>query len=217
MTQTSDDLCHDLLRAARRAGAETADAILVHGTAVSVDVRAGALEQANRSEGTDLGLRVLVGQRQANVSASDTSNLTDRQRITWRVGDLTRSIIENLVGSQAPDEDLARIADQLDEVVAGGYVADPTMEGAAITIRVEDADMEAAAKVFRNLATLAEDAIADEDRCRAAKVFQDMLGRTTDGEWIFEMPASCNDDGTNRTIGVVAGDRQVPAGDRRFA
>src|SRR5690606_18449355 len=32
----------------------------------------GALEQAERSEGTEIGLRVLVGKRQACVSASDT-------------------------------------------------------------------------------------------------------------------------------------------------
>jgi PmbA protein len=60
-----------LLDAARRAGAEAADAIAVAGDSLSIEVRDGALEQAERAEGIDLGLRVLIGRRQACVSASD--------------------------------------------------------------------------------------------------------------------------------------------------
>ncbi len=55
-----------------KAGADAADAMAVDGTSLSIDVRDGALEQAERSEGIDIGLRVLIGQRQACVSASDT-------------------------------------------------------------------------------------------------------------------------------------------------
>jgi PmbA protein len=71
MTQSLDSLADALLAAARKAGAETADAIVVKGTSLAIDVRAGALEHADRSEGTDLGLRVFLGKRQAIVSASD--------------------------------------------------------------------------------------------------------------------------------------------------
>lgn len=67
-----DDLTQQLIEAAQRAGADAADAMALRGTSVSIDVRAGALEHAERSEATDIGLRVMVGQRQANVSASDT-------------------------------------------------------------------------------------------------------------------------------------------------
>ncbi|MEM7318364.1 MAG: TldD/PmbA family protein [Pseudomonadota bacterium] len=72
MTQTPEDISHALLDAARKAGADTADALVVHGSSVSVEVRTGNLEHAERSEGTDLGLRVLLGRRQAIVSASDS-------------------------------------------------------------------------------------------------------------------------------------------------
>ena len=65
------DLAQALLDAARAAGAESADAIVIDGVAVSVDVRDGTLEQAERAEGLDLGLRVLIGQRQACVSSGD--------------------------------------------------------------------------------------------------------------------------------------------------
>ncbi|GAA6209289.1 TldD/PmbA family protein [Cognatishimia sp. WU-CL00825] len=76
MSKTLDDLAQRLLKAAQLAGADAADAMAVQGTSVSIDVRAGKLENAERSEGTDIGLRVFVGQRQANVSASDTRDET---------------------------------------------------------------------------------------------------------------------------------------------
>ena len=65
-------LSEQLLDAARKAGAEAADAVVVDGTSLSVDVLGGKLEQAERSEGIDIGLRVLIGRRQACVSSSDT-------------------------------------------------------------------------------------------------------------------------------------------------
>ena len=68
-----DSLTQQLLDAARKAGADNADALAVAGTSLSIDVLKGALEHAERSEGVDIGLRVMVGHRQANVSASDTS------------------------------------------------------------------------------------------------------------------------------------------------
>jgi PmbA protein len=65
-----------LLDAARAAGAEAADAIAVAGDSLSIEVRGGALEQAERAEGVDIGLRVLIGRRQACVSSSDTRPAT---------------------------------------------------------------------------------------------------------------------------------------------
>ena len=65
------DLTSQLLDAARAAGADAADAIATDGVSQSIDVLGGALEHAERSEGVEIGLRVLVGQRQASVSASD--------------------------------------------------------------------------------------------------------------------------------------------------
>lgn len=76
MTQSLSDLTQQLLDVARRAGADDADAIAVDGTSVSIDVRAGNLEHAERSEGTEIGLRVLLGRRQACVSSSDTKLAT---------------------------------------------------------------------------------------------------------------------------------------------
>ncbi|NYS23929.1 TldD/PmbA family protein [Rhodobacteraceae bacterium 2376] len=72
MTEPLAPLTQALLEAARRAGAEAADAMAISGVSQSIDVRAGVLEQAERAEGVEIGLRVLMGRRQACVSASDT-------------------------------------------------------------------------------------------------------------------------------------------------
>jgi len=65
------DLAEQLVTAARRAGADQADALAVRAVSLSVDVRDGAVEESQRSEGDDLGLRVIVGHKQAVVSTND--------------------------------------------------------------------------------------------------------------------------------------------------
>ncbi|QIE46399.1 TldD/PmbA family protein [Pseudohalocynthiibacter aestuariivivens] len=71
MTQTTTDLTQMLLDAAHRAGADAADVLVQYGRSNVVEMRGGALELAERAEAVDLGLRVLVGQRQASISSSD--------------------------------------------------------------------------------------------------------------------------------------------------
>jgi len=61
----------DLIAAAKRAGADAADALLVSSASLSVRRRLGQIEQLERSEGFDLGLRVFLGRRQAIVSSTD--------------------------------------------------------------------------------------------------------------------------------------------------
>ena len=65
------DLAERLVAAARAAGADAADAVAVRSVSQSVEVREGAVEESERAEGDDLGLRVFVGQRQAVVSSND--------------------------------------------------------------------------------------------------------------------------------------------------
>ncbi len=113
---------------------------------------------------------------------------------------------------------LRSIATQLADVVSGGDVADPTIPGSTISVRCTDAEMANAAGVIADLATKAEAALADTDDCTAAKTFRDILGKNADDEWVFPMPAVCNDDGTRRSVNaIIAGDKHVPAGDGRFA
>src|ERR1700760_146347 len=70
------DLLQNLIGRARRAGADAADAVLVEGVSLSHARRLGKTEKLERSEGQDLGLRVLIGKRQAMASSSDRSAKT---------------------------------------------------------------------------------------------------------------------------------------------
>ena len=63
-----------LVEAAKRAGADAADAVAVRGRSTSVSVRLGKVEGTSSSESDDISLRVFVGQRVASVSATAASD-----------------------------------------------------------------------------------------------------------------------------------------------
>lgn len=75
MQQTQDrtDLLQDLIARAKKAGADAADALMVESTSFGASFRLGNLEDIERSETQDLGLRVMVGQQQAIVSSTDVA------------------------------------------------------------------------------------------------------------------------------------------------
>lgn len=67
------EFLEDLLSSAKAAGADTAEAVLAQRQALAVNVRLGELEEVEREEARDIGLRVFVGRRQATVAGSDIS------------------------------------------------------------------------------------------------------------------------------------------------
>ena len=107
MSQRLTDLTDAMLRAAKNAGAEAADAMATEGRSISIDVREGALEQAERAEGIEIGLRVLIGHRQACVAASDVSVDTIAQ-IAERAVDMARIAPEDPHVGLADADQLAR-------------------------------------------------------------------------------------------------------------
>lgn len=62
-----------LLEKAAAAGAEEADAVLFDSAALDASYRLGKLEDVERSESRDIGLRVIMGKRQSIVSTTDTT------------------------------------------------------------------------------------------------------------------------------------------------
>ncbi|NHO32273.1 TldD/PmbA family protein [Acetobacter fallax] len=70
MSTSPLDLASDLVDRARKKGADAADAVYVGSTSLGVGVRNGITEELERSETTDLGLRVFRGKRSAIVSTS---------------------------------------------------------------------------------------------------------------------------------------------------
>ena len=94
-------LAERLIKAARAAGADSADAVAMRSVSQSVDVRDGAIEELQRSEGDDMGLRVLIGRKQAVVSTNDMS------------GDGVAALAERAVAMArvAPEDKYAGLAD----------------------------------------------------------------------------------------------------------
>lgn len=94
-------LAEQLVEAAKRAGADAADAVAVRGVSQAVEVRDGRVEESERSEGDDVGLRVLVGKRQAVVSTNDVN------------GDGIAKLAERAVAMAraAPDDQFVGLAD----------------------------------------------------------------------------------------------------------
>ncbi len=134
-----DTLTQKLLDAARNAGADQADALAVDGTSLSIDVLNGKLEHAERSEGVDIGLRVLVGQRQACVSASDISDMTMQAMAERAVA----------MAKEAPEDPHIRLA-TADEIASGWdlaalEMADPSEEPDPAALERDAAEAEAAA------------------------------------------------------------------------
>ncbi len=110
MAQSLSDLAQSLLTAAKAAGAEAADVLAVDGRSVSIDVLGGKLEHAERSEGLEVGLRVMVGLRQACVSSSliDPNTL---QNMAERAVFMAREAPEDPhIGLADPDQ-LSQISD----------------------------------------------------------------------------------------------------------
>ncbi|WP_299746294.1 TldD/PmbA family protein [uncultured Tateyamaria sp.] len=138
-------LSQRLLQAAKSAGADAADAIAVQGTSLSVDVRAGALEQAERSESIDIGLRVFVGQKQANVSASDISDRTIEEMAMRAVA----------MAGEAPEDPFAGLAEpsQLatDWDIEALELSDASPEPAAEDLQSDALAAEAAAMDVQNI------------------------------------------------------------------
>ena len=95
------DRAERLVNAALKTGADAADAVAVRSMSLSVEVRDGAVEESERAEGDDLGLRVLVGHRQAVVSTNDLA------------GDASVALAERAVAMAraAPEDKFAGLAD----------------------------------------------------------------------------------------------------------
>ena len=115
------NLAERLVSAARRAGADQADALAVRAVSLSIEVRDGAVEESERSEGDDLGLRVIVGRKQAVVSTNDLKS-EGFDALAERAVAMARAAPDDRFAGLA---DSAQLAHQLPEL----DLIDPDMPG----------------------------------------------------------------------------------------
>jgi PmbA protein len=129
----------DLVAAAKRAGADAADAVYYRNESTEVQVRLGALEDVGRSDGEEIGLRLFVGKRSASVSSSDLSK------------DALAALVERAaaMAREAPEDEYAGLAP-----------ADRLLTGEAVEVDADDGQDPSPA-------SLKERALATEDAARA--------------------------------------------------
>ena len=102
-----ENLLQDLVAAALRAGADAAEAVGAERQSLSIGVRLGELEEVEREEARDLGLRVFIGKQQATVSGSDVS-AEARAKLVERAVAMARLAPEEKYAGLAPEDRLAK-------------------------------------------------------------------------------------------------------------
>jgi PmbA protein len=96
-----------LIEMAKKAGADAADVLYAGDASTGVQVRLGALEDVERSEGEEIGLRLFVGRRSASVSSSDLSDEA-LSALVERAAAMAREAPEDPYSGLAPEELLLR-------------------------------------------------------------------------------------------------------------
>ena len=118
------DRLNDLIKAAKALGADAADAIYVETASLGVSYRMSKLEDVERSESLDVGLRVFVGKRQA-VSSSTDLRPASLKALAERVVGMAKTAPEDPFCGLADRDTLALKLPELD-------LEDPVDPGAAL-------------------------------------------------------------------------------------
>lgn len=128
-------LLEGLVAKAKSAGAHAADAVLIDSVSLSVGWRLGKLERLERSESGDVGLRVLLGKRQAMVSSSDRS-MAALDELVERAVAMARTVPEDPYAGLADPSELATTLPELDTCDSAEPSADHLLD---MCKRAEDA------------------------------------------------------------------------------
>ncbi|MGB5947712.1 MAG: metallopeptidase TldD-related protein [Parvibaculum sp.] len=132
-----------LVERALKAGAEAAEAIVFEGQSLGVSWRLGKLEDVERSEGRDVGLRVFIGNRQAVVSTTDLSERS--------LGPLVERAVA--MARVAPEDPYAGLADP--DLLASSWpdleIDDPVAPPTAEALAASAAEAEEAALAVKGV------------------------------------------------------------------
>ncbi|MDD4616957.1 MAG: TldD/PmbA family protein [Alphaproteobacteria bacterium] len=107
MTISALETLDTLMKLSLKAGADSADAILIDAASLSVSMRLGNLENLERAESGDLGLRVFVGKKQAIVSSTER-DANKLQELAERAVAMARLAPEDQYCGIASPEEIAK-------------------------------------------------------------------------------------------------------------
>lgn len=123
-SKQAQSILETLMADAKTAGADAADAVLYQSVSAGVSWRMGTLEDVSRSESADLGLRVMIGKRQASVSTTDHSSASLKE-LAERCTAMAKAAPEDEYCGLAPSERLAKAP--LKDLDLGDY-AEPSTD-----------------------------------------------------------------------------------------
>jgi len=166
------NLLEDLISKATSVGADAADAVFVEGISLSLACRLGKTEQLERSEGSDLGLRVFKGNRQAIVSSSDISSSALDELVSRAIA----------MASSVPEDPYCGIADP-DQIMTNSSVDLDLVESdepSADTLKSRAMETEEAARAVSGV-TNSEGSEASWSRSRIALAASNGFRGTREG------------------------------------
>lgn len=182
-----------LVEAARKAGADAADAVVASGRSVSVSVRMGKVEGTDASEGDGFSLRVFCGRRVASVSAVKGA---DAAKLAERAVSMARVAPEDPFAELAPRDRLAKQFPELD-------LFDPT-EVSAAALTEAALEQEAAA--------LAVAGVTNSGGSSASAGYGGMVLVTSDGFHGTHISSRFG-----RGVSVIAGEGEKMQRDHEFS
>ncbi|HEX7390970.1 MAG TPA: TldD/PmbA family protein, partial [Acidiphilium sp.] len=151
------DRLGELLAAARRAGADQADALLASGMSLSAGLRMGKTEEIERAETKTIGLRVFVG-RQSAIVSTGSADPAGFARLAEQAVAMARVV---------PEDEFAAIPDAPPMADATPLDMDDPVEPALEALMARAAEAEEAALAFPGI-TNSEGAGASWSRNRIA-------------------------------------------------
>jgi PmbA protein len=194
-TKQSNELllrAEKLIDAAKKSGADAADAVVVRGKSKSVSVRLGKVENTQSSESDDFSLRVFVGNKVASVSAGQSGD-------DYQLAE--RAVAMAKVSPEDPYVCLANKEDLVDEVI------DLDLFDAT---QVSSKDMTDAALEMEESA-MAVDGVANSLGAGASSGMGGLVLATSDG-----FSGSYAVSGFGRSVSVLAGEGTAMERDYEF-
>lgn len=210
------DLLNDLIGRARSAGADAADAVFIDGVVLTTDVRNGAVERLERSQESDVGLRVFVGRRSAVVSSADRSPraLTE---LAERAVAMARAVPEDPYAGLAEPADLVAGWPDLDledpdEPPAEALLADArTAEAAALAVpQVALSDSAGATWMRSEVAMAASNGFSGAYAMTSRSIVASVIageGTGMENEYAYTTAVHSGDLESPEVIGRLAGER----------
>lgn len=210
------DLLNDLIGRARSAGADAADAVFIDGVVLTTDVRNGAVERLERSQESDVGLRVFVGRRSAVVSSADRSPraLTE---LAERAVAMARAVPEDPYAGLAEPADLVAGWPDLDledpdEPAAEALLADArTAEAAALAVpQVALSDSAGATWMRNEVAMAASNGFSGAYAMTSRSIVASAIageGTGMENEYAYTTAVHSGDLESPEVIGRLAGER----------